>query len=106
MYQPLSIEKEMHNPKSSIKFYLGNLPRNIAWESASQTALSNCSKEVREESGYIVIFAGEKMYLNIKKLLLITKNRTLEDFIACLCIGRYKCLGSLIYFFDMNLGPL
>ena len=32
----------------------------IAWEAASQIALRNCSKEVREEPGYIGVFAKKK----------------------------------------------
>ena len=56
MYQPLSIEKEMHNPKSSIKFYLGNLLRTMDRETASSIILRNYSEEEREEPGYIRIF--------------------------------------------------
>ena len=41
-------------------FYLVALLRTIAWDTASQTALRNCSKEVREEPGYIGVFAGKK----------------------------------------------
>lgn len=52
MYQPLSIEKEMHNPKSSIKFYLGNLLRTMDRETASLIILRNYSEEEREEPGY------------------------------------------------------
>ena len=35
----------------------------IAWEAASQIALRNCSKEVREEPGYIGVFVGGKKYV-------------------------------------------
>ena len=55
-----------HNGKEYLKkrtyiyiymFYSGTLLRTIAWETASQIALRNCPKEVREEPGYIGVFA-------------------------------------------------
>ena len=61
-----------------VKFYSGTLLRTIAQETASQTALRNCSKEVSEEPAYIYNFAGEKKMSNIKRLLLITKNGHLK----------------------------
>ena len=55
-------------------FYLMILLRTVAWDSVSQTALRNCSKEIREDPGYRGVFVGDKciMYLNIQRLLLIT----------------------------------
>ena len=41
-------------------FYSGTLLRTTAWETASQIALRNCSKEVREKPGYIEVFTGKK----------------------------------------------
>ena len=41
-------------------FYLGTLLRTIAQETESQIALRICSKEVREESGYIEVFAEKQ----------------------------------------------
>ena len=45
---------------------------------ASQIALRDYSKDLREEPGYTGILAGKKktMKLNIKRLLLITKKQT------------------------------
>ena len=37
----------------------GALLRTIAQETASQIALRNCSKEVREKPGYIGVFTGK-----------------------------------------------
>ena len=51
--------KKNAQPKSC-KFYLGTLPRTIAQETVSQIALRICSVEIREESTYIGVFAGEK----------------------------------------------
>ena len=34
--------------------------KTIAWQTASQIALRNYSKKVREESGYIGVFAGKE----------------------------------------------
>ena len=39
----------------------------IAWEAASQIALRNCSKEVREEPRYIGIFAENKTKARVIK---------------------------------------
>ena len=42
--------------------------KTIAWQTASQIALRNCSKKVREESGYIGFFSGkEKQTIKKKK---------------------------------------
>ena len=48
------------SPKVVVMFYSGILLRTIALETASQVAGRNCSKEVREEPGYIEVCA-EKM---------------------------------------------
>ena len=62
-------------------FSSGTSSRTIAWETASQTVLMNCSKEVREESGYIGVFAEKKnknkyvVQTNVKRSLLIIKTR-------------------------------
>ena len=36
------------------------LLRTVVRDAASQVVLSNCSKDIKEELGYIGIFAGEK----------------------------------------------
>lgn len=46
-------EIKMHDVKLCTKFYSENLLRTIAWETASERALRNCSEEVKEEPGYI-----------------------------------------------------
>lgn len=38
-------------------FYLGSSLRTIVWETESQITVRNCSKEVREESSYVGVFA-------------------------------------------------
>ena len=51
----------------------------------------------------------KNMYWNIKRLLLITKNRQTQDndFSALLCVGKYKNLGSLkLFSLDMHLNYL
>ena len=58
-------------------------------ETASQSALRNYSQEVREELGYIGIFAGKQKRtrnLVVRRLLLITKKQTsqVNDFSAFL----------------------
>ena len=55
-------KKRTHNLKVTgyILFRDINERLTIAWEAASQIALRNCSKEVREEPGYIGVFVGEK----------------------------------------------
>ena len=47
-----------------MKFYLGTLLRTIARETASQIALRNCSGKVREEPGYIIVFAEKTKQKN------------------------------------------
>ena len=61
-------------------FYSVALQRTIAWDTASQTTLRNCSKEVREEPAYLGVFAEKKnMQSNIKILLLITHTHRTPD---------------------------
>ena len=40
--------------------YLMILLRTVAWALASQTALRNCSKEIRDDPGYRGVFVGDK----------------------------------------------
>ena len=42
--------------KLPVKFCLGPLLMTIVWETGSQTALRNCSEEIREEPVYTGIF--------------------------------------------------
>ena len=50
--------KKPHNLKG--ENYGLSMDLAIAEESASQVALKNCSKEVREDPGYIRVFTGKK----------------------------------------------
>ena len=80
-------------------FHLRNLLRTIAQESASQVALRNCSKEVREEKGHIGDLPGKNKIKNIFHHPEITANHKnqisqINDFHAFLCIGRCKSLGA------------
>ena len=68
------------NPKNSrqIKHNSQRLGCAVLFVFFQSTALRYCSKEVREKLGYIGVFAEKKknpkkVYLNIKRLLLITK---------------------------------
>ena len=56
-----------------------NLLRTTDWKTPSQTAQRNSFKEVREETGDVRIFAGEKKKkVSHQRLLLITRNRHLK----------------------------
>ena len=72
-----------------MKAFSGDLLKTIARRTDSQIALRSCPGKVREEPGYIVVFAAKTkttqkeaeknkpkkpIQSNIKKLLLITKN--------------------------------
>ena len=56
----LLTEKQMHKLKVSSYVLSGDLTEDCSiWETASQI-LRHCSKEVKEETVYIGIFAGEE----------------------------------------------
>ena len=84
-------------------FYSRTLLRTLAWETASQIALRNSSDEVREEPGYIGVFAENKTkhVAEHQKITANPKNQTpqVNDFSAFLGMGRCKSLGSLKVFF-------
>jgi len=94
--------KKPMTSKLRIMFYLRLLLRTVA--TASQTALRNCSKEVRKEPGYIAVFAyqkkkkhiaqHQKIIVNHKK----TQTSEVNDFSAFLYMGRCKSQGSLKVF--------
>ena len=91
----------MHNLKFQVKFYLGTLLRIVA-----KVAPRNCSKEVREEPGYMSFCWEKNPAVEHQRLLLITHTHThththpswVNDFSAFLCVGRCKNLGSLKFF--------
>ena len=108
----VSTEEEHRTPKLWVMFYLGTLLRTIAQETASQIALRICSKEVREEPGYIGAFAErqkqrnhvvehQKMTANHKKQI-----SQINDFSAFLCMRRFKVWAHWNYSFDMHLNCL
>ena len=79
-----------------VKFYLGKM-RTIAWESAFQIALRNCSKEAGGKvSIYMFLVKGEYaqssttlFFVHVFLLVVRTVN-TLKDFSAFLDMRRYK----------------
>ena len=58
--KPQLTKKNMHDLKVEDYVLFGGLAGNLAWETASQIALSDFSKEIREEPGYIGVFAKTK----------------------------------------------
>ena len=67
-------------------FYSGTLLR-APGETASQTAqraLRDCSKEAREEPGYIGVFAGKKTVVEHQKITANHKNMHLKLMILAL----------------------
>ena len=61
----------MHNLKFQVKFYLGTLLRIVA-----KVAPRNCSKEVREEPGYMSFCWEKNPAVEHQRLLLITHTHT------------------------------
>ena len=59
----LSTEKKKKTQqKRKVASYVsfGDLSEETAWDTASHIAPRNCSKELREEPGYLGVFTGEK----------------------------------------------
>ena len=75
----------------------GKKLRTSVWDTDSQVALRNYSKEVREEPRYTGISATNTGIQNIKILLLLKKNQTSQvtQCNAFLCIRKCKMLGYL-----------
>ena len=69
-------------------FYSANLLRTSAQEdTASQIALRDCSKEVREMTGYMTFSAwGKKNVVEYQKITANHKNRHLELMILALLV--------------------
>ena len=76
-------EIKMHNVRAVRFRFTGDLLSTIAQDTASQTALRNCSKEVRGEvSMYVKSTFKEKGYMQSsthlgRRLLLVTRHRYL-----------------------------
>ena len=86
----------------------GKKLRTSVWDTDSQVALRNYSKEVREEPRYTGVSATNTGIQNIKILLLLKKNQTSQvtQCNAFLCIRKCKMLGSLNPFFNVYLSYL
>ena len=61
-----------------------NLLRTTAWKTPSQTAQRNSFKEVREETGDVRIFAGEKKKSQPSKITANNKKQTSQ-------VNGFKC---------------
>ena len=57
---------KMHNPKVENDVVFEEVLKTIAWETLSQMALKNRSKEVVEETGYVGIFVENKTKENTR----------------------------------------
>ena len=93
---------KMHNLKVENDVVFEEVLKTIAWETLSQMALRNCSKEVVEETGYIGTFIENKTKKTKCKVKhqKITSNHKkpdtqMNDYSAFLHMGRCKNLGSL-----------
>ena len=75
--------------------------RTFDQETTSQIALRDCSKEVREEPGYMGFWEkktkDKNQVVGTKMLPLIKKKQTsqVNEFSTFLCMGRHKNLDSL-----------
>ena len=56
-------------------FNSGNLLRTIAQELTSQVALRNCSRKIKEEPGYVGVFAEKRKKKNVVEHQKITANQ-------------------------------
>ena len=97
----------MQNLKIANKVLFRDLFEGYTWGTASQKALRNCSKEVREDTGYIwsglfVSFLGKKKNQGCSWKKVITTNHKEErsqvhDFSVFLCLGRGSGFIEAIY---------
>ena len=96
----------MQNLKIANKVLFRDLFEGYTWGTASQKTLRNCSKEVREDTGYIwsglfISFLGKKKNKHAverRLLLLITKKRHLKFMILVFFCVWGEDLGSLKLF--------
>ena len=68
-------KKKKLGPRSESKFYLGTLLRTTAGRTASQIALRSCPGKVREEPGYIVVFAAKTKTTTTKEAEIKNKQK-------------------------------
>ena len=90
---------KMHNLKVENDVVFEEVLKTIAWETLSQMALRNCSKEVVEETGYIGNFIEKKTKCMVKHQKITSNHKKpdtqINDYSAFLYMGRCKSLGSL-----------
>ena len=100
----MSTEK-LHNLKVENYVLFSGHIEDLSLETASHIALRDFSKEVREEPGYIGIFATNKQKTkktpgswNIKRLLLVKEKAEsqVNEFSTFLCMGRCRMLIEII----------
>ena len=60
-------------------FYSETLLRTIAWDTASQISLRNCSKEVREEPEYMGVYAERKKKKKKKKTRIVEHQKYIAN---------------------------
>ena len=73
------------------------LTRWLSVDFKPRVALKGCSKEVREQSGFIGVLQQRPSSHNTKRLMIIKENQIsqINEFSAFLYMGRCKSLGSL-----------
>ena len=64
----------MHNLKAESYVLFEAWLKTIAWEPAFQRSLGNCSKEIREEPGYIAVLAEKQQQQHIVECQKITNH--------------------------------
>lgn len=63
----------MHGLKVENYILFSGHMEDLTWQTASQIALRDCFKELREEPGYIGVFATKKQVIRTSKTLLLIK---------------------------------
>ena len=99
----------MHNLKVENYVVFGGHTEDLSLGDRLSDALRNCSEEVREEPGYIGVFAVKTKWSEHQKITVNDQTPQVNEFSTFLHMGRCKSLGSLKSFFDMHLtylGPV
>ena len=66
---------QQRSQKLRVMFYLEDKTEDLSLDTASQKTLRDCSKKIREDPGYIQVFAKRPDSQNINRLLLIKENQ-------------------------------
>ena len=86
----------MHNLKAESYVLFEAWLKTIAWEPAFQRSLGNCSKEIREEPGYLAVLAEKQPQQHVVECQKITnhtykkKTTDISNFSAFLFMERCK----------------